>query len=72
MKAALREGTTEFWKSVPMEKYPNVKWAAFKILQMFGATYVWEPVFSTPKHVKLKGGSVLTERKRIALSGCSI
>ncbi|KAF0040425.1 hypothetical protein F2P81_006323 [Scophthalmus maximus] len=36
LKPALREETTEFWKSVPMEKYPNVKRAALKILSMFG------------------------------------
>ena len=32
LKPSLREGTTEFSKSVPMEKYPNVKQAALKIL----------------------------------------
>lgn len=32
LKAALREGTIDFWNSVPMEKYPNVKWATLKIL----------------------------------------
>ena len=32
LKPALREGTTEFWKSVPMEKYPNLKRAAPKVL----------------------------------------
>lgn len=36
LKPALREGTIE--KSVPMEKYPNVKRAALKILSMFGST----------------------------------
>ncbi|CAI5638202.1 unnamed protein product [Oreochromis niloticus] len=40
LKPALREGTIEFWKSVPMKKYPNVKRAALKILSMFGSTYV--------------------------------
>ena len=34
LKPALREGTNEFWKSVPMDKYPNVEWAALKILSM--------------------------------------
>ncbi|KAF0023065.1 hypothetical protein F2P81_023695 [Scophthalmus maximus] len=70
LKPALREGTIEFWKSVPMEKYPNVKWAALKILSMFGSTYVCECVFSTLKHVKSKHRSVLTDtRERIASSG---
>ncbi|CAI5653020.1 unnamed protein product, partial [Oreochromis niloticus] len=59
LKPALREGTTEFWKSVPMEKYPNVKWAALKILSMFGSTYVCESVFSTLKHVKSKHRSAV-------------
>ncbi|KAF0039335.1 hypothetical protein F2P81_007570 [Scophthalmus maximus] len=54
LKPALREGTIEFWKTVSMEKYPNVKWAAVKILSMFGSTYVCESVFSTLKHVKSK------------------
>ncbi|XP_061610916.1 general transcription factor II-I repeat domain-containing protein 2A-like [Phyllopteryx taeniolatus] len=49
LKAVLREGTVEFWKSVPIEKYPNIKRAALKILSMFGSTYVCESVFSTLK-----------------------
>ena len=49
---ALREGTIALWKSVPMEKYPDVKQAALKILKMFGSTYVCESVFSTLKYVK--------------------
>lgn len=61
LKAVFREGTIEFWKSVPMEKYPNVKRAALKILSMFGSTYVCESVFSTLKHVKSKHRSVLTD-----------
>jgi hypothetical protein len=61
LKPALREGTIEFWKSVPMEKYPNVKRAALKIMSMFGSTYVCESVFSTLKHVKSKHHSVLTD-----------
>lgn len=61
LKAVLREGTVEFWKSVPIEKYPNIKRAALKILSMFGSTYVCESVFSTLKHVKSKHRSVLTD-----------
>ena len=38
LKPALKEWTTEFWKSVPMEKYPNIKRAAVKVLSMFGST----------------------------------
>ena len=54
LKPALRERTIEFWKSVRMKKYPNVKRAALKILAMFGSTYVCESVFSTLKFVKSK------------------
>ena len=61
LKLILREGTIEFWKMVPLEKYPNVKRAALKILSMFGSTYVCESVFSTLKHVKSKHRSVLTD-----------
>ena len=61
LKPALREGTIEFWKSVPMKKYPNVKRAALKILAMFGSTYVCESVFFTLKLVKSKHRSVLTD-----------
>ncbi|XP_034397245.1 general transcription factor II-I repeat domain-containing protein 2A-like [Cyclopterus lumpus] len=61
LKAVLREGTVEFWKSVPIEKYPNIKRAALKILSMFGSTYVCESVFSTLKHVKSKHRSVLSD-----------
>ena len=61
LKPALREGTIALWKSVPMEKYPNVKRAALKILSMFGSTYICESVFSTLKHVKSKHRSVLTD-----------
>ena len=38
LKPALREGIIEFWKSVPLEKYPNVKRAALRLLSMFGST----------------------------------
>ena len=61
LKPALREGTIEFWKSVPMKQYPNVKRAALKILAMFGSTYVCESVFSTLKLVKSKHRPVLTD-----------
>ncbi len=61
LKPALWEGTIEFWKTVPTEKYPNVKRAALKMLSMFGSTYVCESVFSTLKHVKSKHRSVLTD-----------
>ena len=61
LKPVLREGTIEFWKMVPLEKYPNVKRTALEILSMFGSTYVCESVFSTLKHVKSKHRSVLTD-----------
>ena len=61
LKYVLREGTIELWKNVPIEKYPNVKRAALKILSMFGSTYICESVFSTLKHVKSKHRSVLTD-----------
>ena len=71
---ALREETIALWKSVLMEKYPDVKQAALKILKMFGSTYVCESVFSTLKHVKSKHRSVLTdthvkELLRVATTG---
>ncbi|KAJ8333451.1 hypothetical protein SKAU_G00118300 [Synaphobranchus kaupii] len=61
LKSVLREGTIEFWKNVPMEKYPNVKRAALRLLSMFGSTYVCESVFSTLNLVKSKHRSVLTD-----------
>ena len=60
LKPALREEITEFWKNVPMEKYPNIKQAALKELSMFGSTYICEAVFSTLNHVKSRHQSVLT------------
>ncbi|KAG2463556.1 GTD2A protein, partial [Polypterus senegalus] len=47
LKPALREGTIEFWKSVPMEKMPQCQTG--EIPSMFGSTYVCESVFSTLK-----------------------
>ena len=37
LKSVLREGTTEFWKTVPTDRYPNVKQAALKLMSMFAA-----------------------------------
>ncbi|MBN3279890.1 ZMYM6 protein, partial [Polyodon spathula] len=53
-------GTLEFWKTVPMDKYPNVKRAVLRLLSMFGSTCVCESFFSTLKHVKARQRSVLT------------
>uniref|UniRef100_A0A3Q3RD36 HAT C-terminal dimerisation domain-containing protein n=1 Tax=Monopterus albus TaxID=43700 RepID=A0A3Q3RD36_MONAL len=61
LKSVLKEGTVEFWKIVPVERYPNVKRAALKILSMFGSTYICESLFSTLKQVKSKHHSVLTD-----------
>ena len=61
LKSALRERNIALWKSVPIEKYPNVKRDVLKILSMFGPTYVRESMFSTLKHVKSKHRSVLTD-----------
>ena len=61
LKSALRERNIVLWKSVPIEKYPNVKRPVLKILSMFGSTYVCKSVFSTLKHVKSKHQSVLTD-----------
>ena len=60
LKPALREGTTEFWKSVPMEKYFYIKRDSPKVLSMFGSTYVCESVFFTLNHMKLRHRPVLT------------
>ena len=46
---------------MPMEKYPNIKRAAIKVLSMFGSTYVCESVFSTLNHEKSRYRSVLTD-----------
>ena len=56
-----QEGTTEFWRNVPTDRYSNVQQAALKLMSMFGSTYVYESDFSTLKHVKLKHRSVLTD-----------
>ncbi len=61
LKSVLREGTVEFWKIVPVERYPDVKRAALKLLSMFGSTYICESLFSTLKQVKSKHRSVLTD-----------
>ena len=61
LKPALREETTKFWKSVLVEKYPNIKRAAIKELSMFGSTYVCEAVLSTLNHVKSRHRSALTD-----------
>ena len=61
LKPALREGSTEFWKSVLVEKYPNIKRAALKVLSMFGSTYICESVLSTLNHVKSRHQSALTD-----------
>ncbi|KAI2662031.1 General transcription factor II-I repeat domain-containing protein 2 [Labeo rohita] len=60
-KSVLKEGTVEFWKIVPVERYVNVKQAALKLLSMFGSTYMCESLFSTLKQVKSKHRSVLTD-----------
>ncbi|KAH1165922.1 hypothetical protein KIL84_023481 [Mauremys mutica] len=44
------EGTLTFWKSVPKDKYPNIRGAALKLISMFASTYLCESVFSTLKH----------------------
>ena len=61
LKPALTEGATEFWKSMPMEKYPNIKRAALKVLSMFGSTYVCESVLSILNQVKSRHRPVLTD-----------
>lgn len=61
LKSVLKEGTMEFWKIVPIERYPSVKQAALKLLSMFGSTYIFELLFSTLKQVKSNHRSVLTD-----------
>ena len=61
LKPVVREETIDFWKMVPLEKYPNVKRAALKILSIFVSTYMCESVFSTLKHVKSKHQSGLND-----------
>ncbi|CAM2096466.1 unnamed protein product [Caretta caretta] len=55
------EGTLTFWKSVPKDKYPNIKGAVLKLISMFASTYLCESVFSTLKHVKSKHRSILID-----------
>ena len=67
LKPPLREGTTEFWKSVPMENYLSIKRAALEVLLMFGSTYVCESVFSTLNHMKSRHRFVLNDT---VMKGC--
>jgi len=50
--SVLREGTEEFRKIVPIERYPNVRQAVVKLFSMFGSTYMCESLFSILKQVK--------------------
>ncbi|KAF0038767.1 hypothetical protein F2P81_009251 [Scophthalmus maximus] len=71
LKPALREGTTEFWKSVPVEKYPNVKRAALKILSMFGSTYcVFYPETREIKASNLTKKNYTAIRLSVELCAC--
>ena len=44
LKSALQAEIIEFWKNVPMGKYPNFERATLKILSMFGSTCICESV----------------------------
>jgi hypothetical protein len=52
----------EFWGMVSAEKYPILKNAAYRILSIFGTTYVCESFYSTLKSVKSKNRSILTNQ----------
>ena len=77
LKSASRKWTTEFWKSVPMEKYPNIKRAALKVLSMFGSTLRLQVCVFYSKSLKSRRRSVLTdthvkELLRVARTECKL
>lgn len=51
---AVRETGVDFWKRVPMERYPLLRNFAIKMYSMFGSTYICESTFSLMKSIKSK------------------
>ncbi|XP_025415613.1 general transcription factor II-I repeat domain-containing protein 2-like [Sipha flava] len=44
----------EFWKHVPVIKYPKITLCAQKLISIFGTTYSCESLYSTMKMIKSK------------------
>lgn len=55
------ERGVDFWKLLPVEKYPLLRDFGLKICSMFGSTYVCESTFSNMKHIKSKERNRLTD-----------
>lgn len=51
----------EFWKLVPIEKYPKVKNKILQMCSYFGSTYICESTFSTMKALKTDYRNRLSE-----------
>ena len=49
-----KEIDINFWKKLPVVKYPLLREFALKTLSMFGTTYICECTFSNMKHIKSK------------------
>lgn len=51
----------DFWKLVPIEKYPILRDGVLRIYSMFGSTYLCESTFSIMSHIKSKNRNRLTD-----------
>lgn len=51
-----------FWKELPVVKHQPLQELAFKMLSMYGTTYISECKFSKIKHTKLKHRIWLTDK----------
>ncbi|XP_025416544.1 general transcription factor II-I repeat domain-containing protein 2-like [Sipha flava] len=51
----------EFWKHVPVIKYPKITLCAQKLISIFGTIYSCESLYSTMKMIKSKHRSTLTD-----------
>ncbi|CAM2095876.1 unnamed protein product [Caretta caretta] len=55
------EGTLTFWKSVPKDKYLNIRGAALKLISMFASTYLCESVFLNAQTCEIQAPSILID-----------
>jgi hypothetical protein len=51
----------EFWKHVPVIKYPKITLCAQKLISIFRKTYSCESLYSNMKMIKSKHRSTLTD-----------
>lgn len=51
----------DFWKLVPIKKYPILRDNMLRVYSMFGSTYLCESTFSIMNHVKSKNRNRLTD-----------